>query len=133
MTLSDRLHCRKSAFLVLLLIFGINASAKCTFVVHITLRRAETGSGTLHKIIDVTTFLTRQLLTDFEEIIPGFHKLLPEGQVGPHALGEEDDQRGEPEHLPHGEDELLRFLGHLVVQAAHTVLEQDRADACVWG
>lgn len=82
---------------------------------------------------DVTTFLTRQLLTDFEEIIPGFDKLLPEGQVGPHALGEEDDQRGEPEHLPHGEDELLRFLGHLFVQAAHTVLEQDRADACVRG
>lgn len=71
------------------------------------------------------------MLTDFEEIIPGCHKLLPGGQVWPEGLGEEDDQRGEPEHLPHREDELLRLLGHLVVQAAHAALEQDRADPCV--
>lgn len=73
-----------------------------------------------------------QLLTNFEEIIPGCDKLLPHRQVWPDGLGEEDDQRGEPEHLPHGVDELLRLLGHLVVQAAHTALEQDRADPCVW-
>lgn len=56
MTLSDTLHRRKSAFLVLHLIFGINASAKCTFVVHITLRRAETGSRTLYKYFMLQLF-----------------------------------------------------------------------------
>lgn len=64
------------------------------------------------------------LLTDFEEIIPGHHKLFPEWQVGPDGLGEEDDDLGESEHFPHREDKLLGFLWHLLIQAAHTVLKQ---------
>lgn len=64
------------------------------------------------------------LLTDFEEIIPGGHKLFPERQVGPGGLGEEDDDLREPEHFPHRGDELLGLLGHDVVHAAHTALKQ---------
>lgn len=64
------------------------------------------------------------LLTDFEEMIPDRHKLLPERQFGPDRLGEEDNDGGEPEHFPHGEDELLGLLGHLLVHAAHTGLKQ---------
>lgn len=71
------------------------------------------------------------LLTNFKKIIPGLHKLFPEGQVGPGGLGEEDDDLGEPEHFPHREDELLGLLRHHLVHAAHTGLEQHRADPCI--
>lgn len=64
------------------------------------------------------------LLTDFEEIIPGCHELFPERQVGPDGLGEEDDDGGEPEHFPHGQDEPLGFLRHHLIHAAHAVLKQ---------
>lgn len=71
------------------------------------------------------------LLTNFEEIIPGCHKLFPERQVGPHGRGEEDDDWGEPEHFPHRQDELLGFLSHHLIQTAHSVLKHHRADPCV--
>lgn len=71
------------------------------------------------------------LLTNFEEVIPGCNKLFPGRQVGPEGPGEEDDDRGEPEHFSHGEDELLGFLGHHLVHAAHTGFKQHRADSCV--
>lgn len=71
------------------------------------------------------------LLTNFEEMIPDRHKLLPERHVGPEGLGEEGDDGGEAEHFPHGKDELLGFLGHDLVHAAHTSLKQHGADPCV--
>lgn len=71
------------------------------------------------------------LLTNFEEIIPGCHKLFPERQVGPHGRGEEDDDWGEPEHFPHRQDEFSGFLRYLLIQAAHSVLKQHGADPCV--
>ena len=76
-------------------------------------------------------WLKLMLLTNFEEMIPGCHKLIPERHVGPDRLGEEDDDGGEPEHFPHGEDELLGFLGHHLVHAAHTSLKQHRTDPCI--
>lgn len=66
----------------------------------------------------------KEQLTNFEEIIPGSYKLLPQGQVWPDGLGEEDDELGQPEHFPHREDELLGFLRHHFTDAAHPVLKQ---------
>lgn len=60
------------------------------------------------------------LLTNFEEMIPGCDKPFPGLQVGPEELWEEDDDLGEMEHFPHGEDELLGFLGDHLTHAAHT-------------
>lgn len=63
-------------------------------------------------------------------MIPGCHKLFPEGQVGPDGLGEEDDDNGELKHFAHGGDELLGVLGHHLIHAAHTGLKQHHADPC---
>lgn len=68
-------------------------------------------------------------LTEIEEVVPGGHKLLPKGQVGPVALWEQDDDGRQPEHFSHRPDELLRLLGHVRLQAAQARLEQHRADA----
>lgn len=70
------------------------------------------------------------VLTDFEEVVPDGHKVLPEGQVGPGGLREKHDDWGEAEHLSHGEDELLRLLWDGLIEAAHAGLEQHRGDAC---
>lgn len=63
-------------------------------------------------------------------MVPDSHKVFPEGQVGPDGLGEEDDDGGETEHLPHREDELLGLLWHHLIQTAHAGLKQHRTDPC---
>ena len=104
-------------------VHGINT------LVHITLHSVTKWPMTCSTAL--IPWLTLELLTDFEEMIPGCHKLFPEGQVGPDGLGEEDDDNGELEHFAHRGDELLGVLRHHLIHAAHTVLKQHHTDPCM--